>query len=143
MDRVEDLLARLDVPEQHVPLARSLIGRAVELGGSDDEILAAAKLEDLGPLLVDLAMRPPGDTLTLDQFAERSGLDRALVHRIWSEFGLPRDGPALPPGDQSCRMPPVRSAGERSLTRASRPKRVSSGCKPYCRSMVRRIDVVS
>jgi len=94
MDRVEDLLARLDVPEQHVPLARSLIGRAVELGGSDDEILAAAKLEDLGPLLVDLAMRPPGDTLTLDQFAERSGLDPALVHRIWSAFGLPRGGPA-------------------------------------------------
>jgi hypothetical protein len=54
----------------------------------------------------------------------------------------PNEG-VRPPGRQPCRMPPVRSAGARSLTRASRPNRVSSGARPYCRSMVRRIDVVS
>jgi class 3 adenylate cyclase len=38
-------------------------------------------------------MRPPGETLDLDQFVEHSGLDPNLVRRLWRAFGLPESGP--------------------------------------------------
>jgi adenylate cyclase len=92
-DRVDALLAAVDVPADDMGLARALVTKAVELGGTDDEIIAAARLTDLGPLIIDLAMRPPGSSLSLDEFVAQSDLDPAFVRRTWSAFGLPRVGP--------------------------------------------------
>ena len=96
-DRVDALLAAADVPPAELTAARALVARAVELGGSDEEILAATRLSDLSPLLVDLAMRPAGETVSFEAFVERSGLDPAFVRRAWSAFGLRSEGrtPAL------------------------------------------------
>lgn len=38
-------------------------------------------------------MRPPGPVLTLAEFVETSGMDAALVHRMWVALGLPESTP--------------------------------------------------
>jgi adenylate cyclase len=93
VDRLEQLLVQLKVREADLSLARALVAKAIELGGTDDEILAAARTTSVGPLIMDLAMRPPGGTVSLATFAETSGLDPAFVRRTWSALGLPSEGP--------------------------------------------------
>lgn len=90
-DRVEALLARLGVGPgaPHAKDARALVARAVELGATDDEILAAGRVGHLGPLALDLALRPPGDTLSLDAFVESCGAHADLARRLWVALGLP------------------------------------------------------
>lgn len=70
-----------------------LLEKAFELGASLDEVRgvveAGAGAGGLSSLLLDLAMRPPGRTDDLDSFAVDSGLDPALVHRIWLALGFP------------------------------------------------------
>ena len=63
-----------------------------ELGATLDEVTEAGGWQ-LGPLALDLAMRPAGPTYDLDTFADTSGLDPALVRRIWAALGLPASGP--------------------------------------------------
>ena len=60
-----------------------------ELGASDEEIAAAVGLASLGPLALDLSMRPPGPTVSLDEFVGTSELDAGFVRRLWVAFGLP------------------------------------------------------
>jgi adenylate cyclase len=62
-----------------------------ELGATVDEIANAHSLTDLA---LDLAIRPPGETLDLDAFVEAStDLDGSLLRQLWSAFGLPASGP--------------------------------------------------
>jgi adenylate cyclase len=67
---------------------RLLVG-AFNLGATLEEVTRAARVRyNLGPLMLDLAMRPAGDTQDLADFAG-SGADAELMHRIWSALGLP------------------------------------------------------
>jgi class 3 adenylate cyclase len=66
-----------------------LLTRAFELGATVDEVVRANRLAGLGPLMLDLVMRPVGETQELRVFAERSGLDSDLVRRLWLALGLP------------------------------------------------------
>ena len=67
---------------------RLLMG-AFDLGATLEEVSRADRVRfNLGPLMLDLAMRPAGDTQDLADFAG-SGADAELVRRIWSALGLP------------------------------------------------------
>ena len=69
-----------------------LLTRAFELGATVDEVVGAFRIAgvgSLGPLMLDLVMRPAGETCDLDTFAETSGLDPVLVRRLWLALGLP------------------------------------------------------
>jgi adenylate cyclase len=72
-----------------------LLTRAFELGATLDEVVRANRLSGLGSLMLDLAMRPAGETQQLGTFAERSELDSDLVHWLWLAFGLP-DSDTIP-----------------------------------------------
>jgi len=63
-----------------------LLTRAFVLGATVDEVVRANRIFGLGPLLLDLAIRPAGETLELVAFAERSDLDSDLVHRSLRGF---------------------------------------------------------
>ena len=66
-----------------------LLVDAFELGATLEEVIRAAGVRNnLGPLLIDLAMRPHGDTQDLADFAV-SGADGEQVRRMWSALGLP------------------------------------------------------
>jgi adenylate cyclase len=95
-DEVE--LERLGVYDRDAPDAAEQLGlltRAFEMGATVDEVVRATHVYGLGPLLLDLVMRPPGETRWLPEFAEGSGLDPDLVRRLWLALGLP-DSYALP-----------------------------------------------
>ena len=64
-----------------------------ELGATAEEVRRAASIGRLGPLALELAIRPPGKTLDLGEFVEESGLDPYLVRRLWRALGLPESGP--------------------------------------------------
>lgn len=72
---------------------RRLLQWILELGGTVEEIGRAASIGKLGTLALDLAMRPPGETVDLNDFVEHSGFDPALVRRLWRALGLPESGP--------------------------------------------------
>jgi hypothetical protein len=76
--------AASDAPDQ-----LRLLTRVFELGATVDEVIRANRIFGLGPLMLDLAMRPAGETQELGVFAERSDLDSDLVHRLWLALGLP------------------------------------------------------
>jgi adenylate cyclase len=62
---------------------------AFDLGATLEEVTRAAGVRyNLGPLMLDLAMRPAGDTQDLADFLG-SGADAELMRRIWSALGLP------------------------------------------------------
>src|SRR5947199_5130331 len=70
-----------------------LLQRLTDLGASADELAAAQTTGQLSDLALDVALRPPGETMDLDLFIESSGLDSDLVRRLWSALGLPASGP--------------------------------------------------
>jgi class 3 adenylate cyclase len=66
-----------------------LLTDAFDLGATLEEVTRAAGVRfNLGPLMLDLAMRPAGDTQDLADFAG-SGAEAELIRRIWFAFGLP------------------------------------------------------
>ncbi|HUC05266.1 MAG TPA: adenylate/guanylate cyclase domain-containing protein [Acidimicrobiales bacterium] len=68
----------------HLQLLRS----AFDHGATIEEVgRAVRKHFNVGPLLLDLALRPDGETMDLAAFADRHE-NPALVRRIWSAFGL-------------------------------------------------------
>jgi len=73
----------------------ALLTRVFEMGATVDEVVRASHVYGLGPLMLDLVMRPPGETQWLAEFAQGSGLDPDLVRRLWLALGLP-DSYALP-----------------------------------------------
>jgi class 3 adenylate cyclase len=66
-----------------------LLMDAFDLGATREEVSRAAGVHyNFASLMLDLAMRPAGDTQDLADFAA-SGADSELVRRLWSAFGLP------------------------------------------------------
>ncbi|MBV8385470.1 MAG: hypothetical protein JO155_01620, partial [Acidimicrobiia bacterium] len=83
----------LDVPDGvGADEMREVLRMVFELGATVNEVREAGG-SLLGPLALDLAMRPDGPTVDIDTFAETSGFDPALVRRIWAALGLPESGP--------------------------------------------------
>jgi class 3 adenylate cyclase len=67
----------------------SLLMGAFELGATLDEVNRTKGVRDnLGPLMLDLVMRPAGETQDLSDFAA-SEPDPDRVRRMWSALGLP------------------------------------------------------
>lgn len=59
------------------------------LGATDADLASAAPLNGLGPLALDLAIRAPGQSTSLEKFASSCGFDPELVRRLWLACGLP------------------------------------------------------
>src|SRR5437588_12602157 len=64
-----------------------LVRLLLELGATPDEILEADRTFRTGDLALDLALRPPGETMDLEQFILSSGLDPERIRRVWSALG--------------------------------------------------------
>ena len=59
------------------------------LGATDAEVEQALSVGGLGPLAMDLAIRPPGGSTTRDEFLSNFGVNEQLAHRLWRACGLP------------------------------------------------------
>jgi adenylate cyclase len=106
-------LRRLGLYDPNAPGADDLLNvvRLVfELGATPEEAAEAARINGLGDLALDLAMRPPGLTQDLDTFADASD-DPDLVRQMWRALGLPEGGPV--------RVTPDMAEGLRLLVAAS------------------------
>src|SRR4029079_19592852 len=89
-------LQRLGLYDPDAPDAadrRQVVRRLFELGGAAEEGVEAIGTGRENDLAMDLAMRPPGRTRTLDEFVASSDIDSDLVRRLWSALGLPASGP--------------------------------------------------
>lgn len=89
-------LQRLGLYDPAAPDAEDrlrLLRRLFELGGTVDEVAEAARTLRENDLALDLAMRPPGQTVSIEEFVAGSDLDAALVRQLWSALGLPASGP--------------------------------------------------
>ena len=99
MERPDDVeLERLglyDPTSPDAPERLRLLTRAFELGATLDEIVRAER-RGANSLILDLVMRPPGETQDLSTFAEQSGIDPEFVRRVWLAFGLPDDDTGVP-----------------------------------------------
>jgi class 3 adenylate cyclase len=62
------------------------------MGATTDEVVEAAPTGQLGDLALDLAIRPAGPTVDLDEFAESGEFDPELIRRMWRALGLPASG---------------------------------------------------
>ena len=70
-----------------------LLRRLFEMGVGLDEVVKANSTGQISDLALDVALRPPGETMDLDEFIESSDLDGDLVRRLWSALGFPAKGP--------------------------------------------------
>jgi class 3 adenylate cyclase len=98
-DRIDEVMAvlGLDPNDSAASMARALVDYVAELGATTDEIIAAARVEGLGPLALDLAIRPPGQSMPLDEFIATSGLEPDFVSQLWLALGLPEASPVAFP----------------------------------------------
>ena len=91
--REDDVLERLGIDAPDAPDAddvKRLVRYLIDLGATDEEIVAAAPVGGLGPLALDLAMRPEGPSPTLEQFVDEPDVDADATRRTWQAFGLPQ-----------------------------------------------------
>ena len=110
----EDELQRVGLYDPQAPGADDLLKvlhRVFELGGTVEEAVEAARIGALGDLALDLALRPPGETLDLETFAATSGFDPDLIHQVWRALGFADQGPV--------RVTPDMADGLRLLAAAS------------------------
>jgi class 3 adenylate cyclase len=70
---------------QTLQLVRYLLAQ----GAGREEIADAAHTAALGPLALDLALRPPGEELPFEQAARAAGLDLESAGRLWRALGFP------------------------------------------------------
>ena len=110
----ENELVSLGLYDPHAPDAsdrlRLLMG-AFGMGATLDEVTrATAPCSNLGPLMLDLAMRPEGETRDLAEFASTEP-DPSLVLRTWSALGLPGSANSM------VRVTPDAAAALRLLTK--------------------------
>src|SRR5919204_3702794 len=65
-----------------------------EAGASEGEIAEAARSGTLGVLALDLALRPPGEMVSLAAAAEEAGLSLGEAAALWRALGfaVPSDG---------------------------------------------------
>jgi class 3 adenylate cyclase len=72
---------------------KKLVDFARTLGASEEDVEVAGRVFGLGPLTLDLALRPPGPVTTLAELAADRALDPDLVQRIWLACGFPEVTP--------------------------------------------------
>jgi class 3 adenylate cyclase len=72
---------------------RALVEHVISLGGTQQEIEQAARVSGLGPLSLDLAMRPEGPSVPFETFLQRTDMDPEQVRRLWLALGLPESPP--------------------------------------------------
>ena len=72
-----------------------LIEWLAERGAADEELAEAARTGTLGPLALELAVRPPGERLPFDEAVRQAGLDVEEAARLWRALGFtdPLDPP--------------------------------------------------
>ena len=66
-----------------------LIQYLSDQGASDEEIAEAARTGTLGPLGLELALRPPGESVTFGEAAARAGLTVEDAAVMWRALGFP------------------------------------------------------
>src|SRR5919198_5133768 len=59
-----------------------------EAGASEEEIAEAARSGTLGVLALDLALRPPGEMVTLAEAAEEAGVSLDEAEGVWRVLGF-------------------------------------------------------
>ena len=88
----DDELVTLGLYDPDAPDAADqlrLLNDVFDLAATLDEVVRAARTRSsLGPLFLDRAMRPSGQTLDLATFVATEP-DGDLVRRIWSALGFP------------------------------------------------------
>jgi class 3 adenylate cyclase len=72
---------------------KALIEHVISLGGTRDDMERAARTTGLGPLALDLALRPEGRSVPFATFLQETHLDPGQVRRLWSALGLPESPP--------------------------------------------------
>ena len=72
---------------------KALVEHVVSLGATQDDIERAARVRGLGPLALDLAMRPAGRSVPFETFLDETHMDADQVRRLWSALGLPESPP--------------------------------------------------
>jgi class 3 adenylate cyclase len=72
----------------------AVLRHLAEAGASDAEIAEAARSGTLGVLALDLALRPPGEMVSLAEAAEEAGLSLEEATTLWRALGfaVPADG---------------------------------------------------
>lgn len=87
-----DELEALGLYDPASPIATDqlrMLTDAFDLGATLEEVTRAVSARyNLGPLMLDLAMRPVGETMDLADFIA-SQTDAELMRQMWSAFGLP------------------------------------------------------
>jgi class 3 adenylate cyclase len=69
--------------------ARKLIRYLLDRGAGRQEVADAVKTGTLGPLALELALRPPGEAVPFPQAAHLAGLDTAEAAALWRALGFP------------------------------------------------------
>lgn len=72
-----------------------LINRLAEQGASREELVEATRTGALGPLAIELTLRPRGEMMPFPQAAEQAGLDVDAAASLWRALGFP--DPRNPP----------------------------------------------
>ena len=81
-----------DPAERYEALARRLL----EAGVSQEEIDEVGSVELLAGLALEVALRPPGGVLPLDEAAAAAGIDSETAVQMWRALGFPEPSEALP-----------------------------------------------
>jgi len=71
----------------------ALLEHVVSLGATQDDIERAARATGLGPLALELTLRPEGRSVPFETYLEETELDMGQVRRLWSALGLPESPP--------------------------------------------------
>lgn len=66
-----------------------LIEYLSERGATDEELSEAAKTGTLGPLALELALRPPGELVPFDAAVQEAGLELDEAATMWRAWGFP------------------------------------------------------
>src|SRR5919197_4018356 len=86
-----------------------VVRHLAEAGASEEEIAEAARSGTLGVLTLDLALRPPGEMVSLAEAAEEAGLSLDEAEALWRALGF------AVPSDGSLRLSSAEAAMLRSL----------------------------
>jgi adenylate cyclase len=81
--------------------SRRLAKLLLDRGAGHDELVEAVRAGALGPLSVELALRPPGEAVPFEEAAEGAGLDAGEAAGLWRAMGFPD------PSSGSVRLTPV------------------------------------
>jgi class 3 adenylate cyclase len=69
--------------------AQKLIRYLLDRGAGRQEVADAVKTGTLGPLALELALRPPGEAVPFPEAASLAGLDTAEAAALWRALGFP------------------------------------------------------